>query len=92
MDPDGTESALVFQNLIEEFPEKNGEEMKTKSKISGHIIRGVVYTMFLALAFIVASSAFDSPNKLYKSAVAIIGYGGLRKVRANPERSASQSA
>ena len=38
------------------------KEMKTKSKISGHIIRGVVYAVFLAVAFIAASSAFNSPN------------------------------
>ena len=37
--------------------------MKTKSKISGHIIRGVVYALFPAVAFIAASSAFDSPGR-----------------------------
>jgi N-acetylneuraminic acid mutarotase len=54
-------------------------EMKTKSKINGHIIRGVVYAVFLAVAFIAASSAFNSPNKWYKSAVATAGYGSMAK-------------
>ena len=49
--------------------------MKTKSKISGHIIRGGAWAVFLSVAFIAASSAFDSPNKWYKSAVAAVGYG-----------------
>ena len=42
--------------------------MKTKSKISGYIIRSVAYAVFLSVAFIAASSAFDSPNTWYKSA------------------------
>ena len=58
--------------------------MKTKSKISGHIIRGVVYAVFLAVAFIAASSAFDSPNKWYKSAVATVGYGSMAKSPSQP--------
>ena len=66
--------------------------MKTKSKISGHIIRGGAWAVFLSVAFIAASSAFNSPNKWHKSAVATGGYGSTAKVRANPERSASQSA
>ena len=36
--------------------------MKTKSKISGHIIRSAAYAVFLSVAFIAASSAFNSPN------------------------------
>ena len=47
--------------------------------------------MFLSVVFIAASSAFDSPNKWYKSARATGGYGSTAKIRANPERSASQS-
>ena len=58
--------------------------MKTKSKISGHIIRGVVYAVFLAVAFIAASSAFDSPNKWYKSAVTTVGYGSTAKSPSQP--------
>ena len=60
------------------------KEMKTKSKISGYIIRGVVYAIFLAVAFIAASSAFDSPNKWYKSAVATVGYGSTAKSPSQP--------
>jgi len=66
--------------------------MKTKSKISGHIIRGGAWAVFLSVAFIAATSAFDSPNKWYKSAWRLSAMAALRKVRANPERSASQSA
>ena len=58
--------------------------MKTKSKISGHIIRRVAYAVFLAVAFIAASSAFDSPNKWYKSAVATIGYGSTARSPSQP--------
>ena len=58
--------------------------MKTKSKISGHIIRSVAYAVFLAVAFITASSAFDSPNKWYKSAVAAVGYGSTAKSPSQP--------
>ena len=36
--------------------------MKTKSKISGHIIRSGAWAVFLSVAFIAASSAFNSPN------------------------------
>jgi len=66
--------------------------MKTKSKISGHIIRGGAWAVILSVAFIAATSAFDSPNKWYKSAWRLSAMAALRKVRANPERSASQSA
>ena len=59
-------------------------ELKTKSKISGHIIRGLVYAVFLAVAFIAASSAFNSPNKWYKSAVATVGYGSTAKSPSQP--------
>ena len=58
--------------------------MKTKSKISGHIIRSVAYAVFLAVAFIAASSAFNSPNKWYKSAVATVGYGSTAKSPSQP--------
>jgi hypothetical protein len=60
------------------------KEMKTKSKINGHIIRGVVYALFLAVAFIAASSAFDSPNKWYKSAVAHQAGAQVRNPNASP--------
>ena len=60
------------------------KEMKTKSKISGHIIRSVAYAVFLAVAFIAATSAFDSPNKWYKSAAATVGYGSTAKSPSQP--------
>ena len=58
--------------------------MKTKSKISGHIIRGGAWAVFLSVAFIAASSAFQSPNKWYKSAVATVGYGSTAKSPSQP--------
>ena len=58
--------------------------MKTKSKISGYIIRSVVYAVFLSVAFIAASSAFNSPNKWYKSAVATAGYNSTAKSPSQP--------
>ena len=58
--------------------------MKTKSKISGHIIRGVVYAVFLSVALIAASWAFDSPNKSYKPAVATGGYDSTAKSPSQP--------
>ena len=58
--------------------------MKTKSKINGHIIRGVAYAVFLSVAFIAASSASHSPNKWYKSAVATVGYGSTAKSPSQP--------
>src|SRR5262245_32370732 len=41
--------------------------MRTKSKISGHIIRGAAYAVFLSVVFIALSSAFQSPNSTAKS-------------------------
>ena len=58
--------------------------MKTKSKISGHIIRSVVYAVFLSVAFIAASSAFNSPNAWDKSASATGGYGSMAKSPSQP--------
>src|SRR5437868_4377345 len=58
--------------------------MKTTSKINGHTIRGVMYALFLAVAFIAASSAFNLPNKWYKSAVATVGYGSAAKSPSQP--------
>src|SRR4249919_1662348 len=58
--------------------------MNTKDKISGHIIRGAAYAVFLAVAFIAASSAFNSPNKWYKSAMATVGYGSTAKSPSQP--------
>ena len=58
--------------------------MKTKSKISGHIIRGGAWAVFLSVVFITASSASKSPNKWYKSAVATGGYDSTVKSPSQP--------
>jgi len=42
--------------------------MKTKRKISGHIIRSAGYAVFLSVAFIAASSASNAPNRWQRSA------------------------
>ena len=47
-------------------------------------IRSAVYAVFLSVAFIAASWAFQSPNKWYKSAVATIGYGSTAKSPSQP--------
>ena len=47
-------------------------------------IRSAVYAVFLSVAFIAASSAFNSPNKWYKSAVATVGYGSTAKSPSQP--------
>ena len=60
------------------------KEMKTKSKISGYIIRSAAWAVFLSVAFIAASWAFNSPNKWYKSAVATVGYGSTAKSPSQP--------
>jgi N-acetylneuraminic acid mutarotase len=58
--------------------------MKTKSKISGHIIRSVAYAVFLLVAFIAASSAFQSPNKSNKFATATGRYDSAAKSPSQP--------
>ena len=72
------------RSLSRNFHRRMEKEMKTKSKISGHIIRSVVYAVFLSVAFIAASSAFQSPNKWYKSAVAAVGYNSTAKSLSQP--------
>ena len=44
--------------------------MKTKDKIGCYIIRSGVWAVFLSIAFIALSSAFNSPNGWHKTAVA----------------------
>ena len=56
--------------------------MKTKS--SGYIIRSGVWAVFLSVAFIALSSAFNSPNKWYKSAEATNGYDITAKSPSQP--------
>src|SRR3954468_7893916 len=58
--------------------------IKTKSKISGHIIRGGAWTVFLWVAFIAATSAFDSPNTWHKSAGASVDYDSTAKNQSRP--------
>ena len=58
--------------------------MKTKSKISGHIIRGGAWAVFLSVAFIALTSAFNSPNEWDKSASATAGYGSTAKSPSQP--------
>ena len=58
--------------------------MKTKSKIGGHIIRSTAYAVLLSLAFIAASSAFQSPNKSNKSVMASGSYGSTAKSPSQP--------
>ena len=58
--------------------------MKTKSKISGYIIRSGAWAVFLSVAFIAASSAFNSPNAWDKSASATGGYDRMAKSPSQP--------
>src|SRR5438132_12717354 len=58
--------------------------MKTKSKISGHIIRSAAYAVFLSVAVIAASSAFQSPNAWDKSSSANGGYDRMAKSPSQP--------
>ena len=62
--------------------------MKTKSKISGYVIRSAALAVFFSVAFIALSWAFNSPRGSGRLAAMI----QRRKLRANPERSASPSA
>src|SRR4029077_5527928 len=58
--------------------------MKAKGKISGHIIRSAAYAVFLSVAFIALSSAFQSPNRWYKSLVSTGGYESAAKRPSQP--------
>ena len=58
--------------------------MKTKSRISGYMIRSAAYAVFLSVAFIAVSWAFQSPNKWYKSVVAATGYDSTAKSPSQP--------
>ena len=68
------------------------KEMKTKSKISGYIIRSAVGAVFLSVAFIALVQRLirrtDGTNPPWRLAAMT----ARRKVRANPERSPSQNA
>src|SRR2546429_2684048 len=43
------------------------KEMKTNSKMGGHILRSAVYTVFLSVVFIELTSAFNSPDTSEKT-------------------------
>jgi hypothetical protein len=58
--------------------------MKTNSKIKGHIVRSGAYVVFLFVAFIAASLAFQSPNKSNKFAVATGRYHSATKSPSQP--------
>ena len=58
--------------------------MKTKDKISGYIIRSGAYALFLSVAFIAASSAFNSPNAWDTSASATGAYDRMAKSPSQP--------
>jgi hypothetical protein len=60
------------------------KEMKTKSKISGHIIRGGAWAVFLSVAFIALSSASNSPNTWRKSAGTAGVYDTTVKTSSQP--------
>jgi hypothetical protein len=49
--------------------------MKTKSKISGHIIRSAAYTVIFLLTIVTLASAFNLTNRSLKSAVAVRSSG-----------------
>ena len=67
------------KTLSRNFQRRMKKEMKTKSKISGHIIRSAAWAVFLSVAFIALSSAFNSPNGWHKTAVATGVYGNTAK-------------
>ena len=58
--------------------------MKTKSNISGYIIRSGAWAVFLSVAFIALTSAFNSPNTWDKFASATGGYGRMAKSPSQP--------
>jgi N-acetylneuraminic acid mutarotase len=60
------------------------KEMKTKSKISGQIIRSAAWAVFLSVAFIALTSAFNSPNAWHKSVMATGGYDRMAKSPSQP--------
>src|SRR5215475_12650548 len=57
--------------------------MKTKSKISGYIIRSAAYAVFMSLGFIAATLALQWPNK-WHIAVATGGYASTAKSPSQP--------
>src|SRR5205814_1977976 len=60
-------------------------EMKTKSNISGHLMRRAAYAVFLSVAFIAASSASNSPNRWQRSAGTTDAYDRKAKTSNQPQ-------
>ena len=58
--------------------------MKTKDKINGYIIRSGAYAVFLSVAFIAVSWAFNSPNIWHKSAGTAGAYETTAKTPSQP--------
>ena len=58
--------------------------MKTKGKISGHIIRTAAYAVFLSVAFVALSFAFQSPNRWQRSAGITGAYDATGKTSSQP--------
>src|SRR5436190_2055321 len=58
--------------------------MKTKSKISGYIIRSGAWAVFLSLTFIALSSASNSPNRWQRSAGTTGAYDTTGKTSSQP--------
>jgi N-acetylneuraminic acid mutarotase len=61
-----------------------GKEAKTKSEVSGHIIRGGAYAVFLSVVFVALSSASNSPNKWQRSAGTTGVYDTTGKTSSQP--------
>jgi hypothetical protein len=60
------------------------KEMKTKSKISGHIIRSAAYAVFLSAAFIAAGSAANWSNNWQRSAGTTGAYDAAGTTSSQP--------
>jgi N-acetylneuraminic acid mutarotase len=74
----------VFSKLCLELSREEWRKMKTKSKIGGYLIRSGVYAVFLSVAFIALSSAFNSPNGRHEPAQATAAYDLAAKVVSPP--------
>jgi N-acetylneuraminic acid mutarotase len=58
--------------------------VKKKRKIGGYIVRSAVYAVCFSVALVALSSAFQSPNRSQKSAVASSGYDNTAKSQSPP--------
>src|SRR5262245_21453660 len=71
-------------SIMGNFQRRIEKEMKTKSQISGHMIRSATYAVFVSVGFSAASSAFQWTNKWYKAVVATVGYFSAAKSPSQP--------